>query len=129
MRLLIRITIWPMLQLKMRLIIAGIIIKVMKASKHVLAGKVDFQEVDRIFGESGFVAAVEEILRQLELIAQNGFVAPVDMAQRYVMVDQPDKAIEWLEKGFEVRDPNMPYITTRGYCLIHYLTIPGLLTL
>ncbi len=54
--------------------------KVMEASKHILAGEVDFKEVDRIFGESGFVAANEEILRQLELIAQNGFVAPVDMA-------------------------------------------------
>jgi len=84
--------------------------KVMEATKHVLAEKVDFKEVDRIFGESGFVAAEEEILRQLELIAQNGFVSPVDMAIRYLWVDQPDKAMEWFEKGFEVRDPNMSYI-------------------
>ena len=89
--------------------------KVMEATKHVLAKKVDFKEVDRIFGESGFVAAYEEILRQEELIAQNGFVAPVVMASRYMMVDQPDKAMEWIEKGFEVRDPNMPYIATHGF--------------
>ncbi len=31
------------------------------------------------------------------------------------MVDQADKAMEWIEKGFEVRDPNMPYIATPGY--------------
>jgi len=89
--------------------------KVMEASKHLLTRQVDFKEVERIFGGSGFVAANEEILRQLEVIAQNGFVAPVGIAQRYVMVDQADKALEWLEKGFEVRDPNMPYIAVQGY--------------
>jgi len=89
--------------------------KVMEATKHLLAEKIDFKEVERIFRESGFVAAEEEILRQLELFAQNGFVSPVDMAVRYLWVDQPDKAMEWIEKGFEVRDPNMPYIATPGF--------------
>jgi len=97
----------------------------MEASKHFLASQVDFKEVERIFGESGFVAANKEILRQLEVFAQNGFVAPVDMAIRYMMVDQADKALEWLEKGFEVRDPNMPYITTRGYLLDPLFDNPG----
>jgi len=89
--------------------------KVMEATKYLWAEEVDFKEVERIFEESGFVAANEEILRQLELIAQNGFVSPVVMACRYLMVDQPDKAMEWIEKGFEVRDPNMPYIASPGY--------------
>jgi tetratricopeptide (TPR) repeat protein len=99
--------------------------RVMEASKHLLAWQVDFKEVDRIFGENGFVAANEEILRQLELVAQNGFVAPVGMAQRYMMVDQADQALEWLEKGFEVRDPNMPYIATKGYLLDSLFDHPG----
>ena len=99
--------------------------RVMEASKHLLAWQVDFKEVDRIFGENGFVAANEEILRQLELIAQNGFVAPVGMAQRYMMVDQADQALEWLEKGFEVRDPNMPYIATKSYLLDSLFDHPG----
>ena len=89
--------------------------KVMEATKHLLANEVEFKEVDRIFGESGFVAANEEILRQLELNAQKGFVPPVIMWYRYLMVDQADKAMGWIEKGFEVRDPNMPYIATPGY--------------
>jgi hypothetical protein len=32
-----------------------------------------------------------------------------------MMVDQPDKAMDWLEKGFEVRDQRMPYIATHGF--------------
>ena len=90
--------------------------KVMEAAKYVLPAKgVDFKEVERIFGETGFVSAYEEILRQLEVLAQKEFSAPVEMAYRYLMVDQPDKAMEWIEKGFEVRDPVMPYIATHGF--------------
>ena len=89
--------------------------KVMEAAKYIFAAKeeeVDFKEVERIFGETGFVTAYEEILRQLEVLAQKGYTAPVEMAFRYMMVDQPDKAMEWIEKGFEVRDQVMPYIAT-----------------
>ncbi|MDF1574583.1 MAG: hypothetical protein P1P86_05270, partial [Bacteroidales bacterium] len=64
-----------------------------------------------------FVAAYEEALRQLEVLAQKGFTAPGEMAIRYMMVDQPDKAMDWIEKGFEVRDPVMPYITTQMFFL------------
>jgi len=89
--------------------------KAMEATKYVLAyTEVDFKEVERIFGETGFVAAQEEILRQLEVLAQKGYVPVHDMIRRYMMVDQPDKAMEWIEKGFEVRDQTMPYIATHG---------------
>jgi len=90
--------------------------KVMEATKYVLAHTgVDFKEVERIYGETGFVAAYEEILRQLEVLAQKGYVQPVELALRYMMVDQPDKAMEWIEKGFELRDPVMPYLATPGF--------------
>ncbi len=93
--------------------------RVMEAAKHVFAAKeekVDFKEVERVFGEAGFVAAYEEILRQSEVLAQKGYyLAPVEMAYRYMMADQADKAMEWIEKGFEVRDPVMPYIATHGF--------------
>ncbi len=89
--------------------------KVMEATKHLLAETVDFKEVDRIFGESGFVAAYEEILRQLEELAQKEYMAPRAMAFYYMMVDRPDKAMDWIEKGFEVRDPVIPYIVVPGF--------------
>ena len=90
--------------------------KVMEAAKYILPAKgVDFKEVERIYWESGFVAAYEEIMRQLEVLAQKGYSAPVDVAIRYMMVDRLDKAMGWLEKGFEAHDPNMPYIATHSY--------------
>jgi len=34
------------------------------------------------------------------------------MAFRYLVADRPDKAMDWVEKGFEMHDPIMPYNTT-----------------
>lgn len=90
--------------------------KAMEAARYFLPAEgVDFKEVEIIYGESGFVAAYEEVLRQKEVLAQKGYVPPVSLAEKYMMVDQPDKAMDWLEKGFEAHDPVMPYIATHGY--------------
>lgn len=57
-----------------------------------------------------------EVLRQSEVLAQKGYFPPVEMAIRYAMVNQPDRAMDWIEKGFEEHDPGMPYITT--HCML-----------
>ena len=76
-----------------------------------------FEEIERIFTVHGFVAAYEDLMSHLEILAQNSPIPPVDMAIRYVYANLPEKAIDWLEKGLEQRDPNMPYIATHGYNL------------
>lgn len=35
------------------------------------------------------------------------------MATGYVYANQLDKAMEWIEKMYEIHDPQMTYITTR----------------
>jgi adenylate cyclase len=90
--------------------------KVMKAAKHLLPARgIDYQEVERIYEKQGFVQAYKEVMRQSEVLAQNGFFPPVEMALRYMMVDQPDKALDWIEKGYELRDPSLSYITTHSF--------------
>ena len=91
--------------------------KVIEAAKFILPARgISFEEVERIYKEQGFIPAYKEILRQSEELAQNNFFIPIEMAIRYMMVNQPNKAMEWIEKGFEIHDPNMAYITTRMYC-------------
>jgi TolB-like protein len=90
--------------------------KVMEADKYILPAEgIDYQKVEKIFREKGFVPAYEEILRNLEERAQIEFVEPIVMAIRYMMVDQPDKAMDWIEKGFDIHSQQMPYIATHGY--------------
>jgi len=43
------------------------------------------------------------------------FTAPTDVATCYIQAGERDLALEWLEKGFEARDPNMPYIVTPDF--------------
>ena len=39
------------------------------------------------------------------------------MAFRYIIANQPDKAMDWIEKGFEIHDPVMIYIATKMFNL------------
>jgi tetratricopeptide (TPR) repeat protein len=68
--------------------------------------------IQKISDEKGLVAAYEEILHLLELQSQSSFVSPVDMAMRYNFVHAYEKALDWLEIGYEIHDPNMPYVAT-----------------
>ncbi len=88
--------------------------KAFKAAKSILPLEEDaIKEIQVIFDKQGFVAAYEEITNQMEVLVQNGHhISPCDMAIKYIYADQPDKAMDWLEKGFEIHDPVMPYIAT-----------------
>ena len=75
----------------------------------------DFREIEKVFREQGYFKAYEEILNYYEAAAEKGFIGPGVMAFKYMMGNQPDKALDCLEKGFEVHDPQMPYIAAGGY--------------
>jgi hypothetical protein len=46
-------------------------------------------------------------------------VNPSDIAQLYLEAGEKAKALEWLEKGVELRDPNMPYLGVPFYDSLH----------
>jgi tetratricopeptide (TPR) repeat protein len=102
--------------------------KVIKADKYLLPlfnlKEDDIKEFERIFNEQGLIKAYEKIMKNLEEFAENNPISPIDIAIRYIMANQPYKAMEWIEKGFEIHDPNMPYITTRMYCFDPLFTNP-----
>jgi tetratricopeptide (TPR) repeat protein len=82
-----------------------------EAAKTILPIEDDVMEdIEKIFNEHGYYVALEEVVHQLELLAPNSFVHPFDMAIRYNMLNQYEKAMDWIETGFEIHDPNMPYI-------------------
>jgi TolB-like protein len=92
----------------------------LKAVKYSLPFNIEenaFKEIEKIFHKQGFTAAYKEITHQLESFASSNPVSPMDMATRYIYANLPDKAMDWLEKGYEIHDPNMPYIATHCYNL------------
>ena len=71
-----------------------------------------FDSVDIVYHQEGFTQAYEKVIQELE---RTGFGVPMDMAWRYILIKQNDKALDWLEEGYETHDQNMPYMCT-GLC-------------
>ena len=91
--------------------------KLIKAERYLLhiynVKEEEMKEIERIFNEQGIVKAYEKIMKYLEDFSSNNRIRPLSMAYRYIIANQPDKAMDWLEKGFEVHDPTMTYIATK----------------
>jgi adenylate cyclase len=92
---------------------SGDIGRVFEAEKRlILLGDEAMNGIEKIYNEHGFNTAIEEAMKQLEVIAESNYVVPVDAACKYYILHRDEKAMEWLEKGFIQRDPNMAYIGT-----------------
>jgi len=91
--------------------------KVIKSVKYALPFLVEedvYDGIVRIYSESGIVAAYEEIIKHLEKYAENNPICFADISMRYIIANQPDKAMDWIEKGFDIHDPQMTYIAASG---------------
>jgi TolB-like protein len=94
--------------------------KVIKSERYLLPSLIEqdkFNEIERVYHETGIVSAYEDILKHLEKFAEKNYVSFLDMAFRYLIVNISDKAMDWIEKGFEMHDPQMSYISTTLYYL------------
>ena len=90
--------------------------KVLTAEKYllpVLIGEDGYKEIERIYREHGIFPAYDKIMKHLEEFAQNNPISPIDMAIRYITANQPDKAMDFIEKAFEIHDPATIYIATK----------------
>jgi len=91
--------------------------KVIKALRYSLPFPIvenGYEEVLRVYNEAGIVSAYEELLKHMEKYAEKSYVGFLDMSSRYIMANQPNKAMDWIEKGFEQRDAQMGYIVASG---------------
>jgi len=56
-------------------------------------------------------------VRQFELLAQEKYLSPRILARRHYASGEYSKALDDLQKGYELHEPNMPYIVAghNGY--------------
>jgi len=87
------------------------VIKSLKYSLPFAFNEEKYSEIERIYRESGIISAYRELMKYLESYAEKNFIGVFDMAARYIIADQPDKALYWLKRGYDLHDPLMPYIT------------------
>ena len=63
-----------------------------------------------VYEESGYTGAMKSLAGMLEEISRETYFPPFMIAEAHVVAGNNDQALDWLEKGFEVNDPSMPYI-------------------
>jgi adenylate cyclase len=63
------------------------------------------------YAQSGYRGAMKRAADTLAARDRNSYVLPTDVAGLWMRAGNKAQALEWLEKGEEVRDPNMPYIS------------------
>ena len=64
----------------------------------------------RVYEEAGYAGAMKTLVEMLEEISRATYFSPFMIAEAHVFAGDKDQALSWLEKGFEVRDPQMAYI-------------------
>ena len=58
----------------------------------------------------GYQVALAEAAGVLARQAETSFVQPIQIAILYGIADEVDRAAIWIEKAYEVGDPNLPYL-------------------
>jgi len=69
-----------------------------------------FQSIEKTLKEKGLTEALREEISYLEVLEQSHYMVPIHMANRYIRTGQNEKALEYVMKGLEVHDQNIPYI-------------------
>ena len=68
-----------------------------------------------IFVNAGRPEESRAILDQLLLRSESTFVPPYHIAAVYNDVGDKERALDWLEKAYDIRDPGMPFLKTSNW--------------
>ncbi len=74
--------------------------------------KQQFRSIEETLNEKGITEAMREVISYLEILEKSQFLVPVHMANRYIRTNQNEKAMEYILKGVEFHDQNVPYIVS-----------------
>jgi TolB-like protein/Tfp pilus assembly protein PilF len=66
--------------------------------------------LDRAFAEGGFRAAAKQAAEALATRATKVEAVPFEVAELYALAGEKRQALDWLERAYQARDPNLPYL-------------------
>jgi tetratricopeptide (TPR) repeat protein len=64
----------------------------------------------RTYSANGYAAAMGRAAELLVARSRSKFVLPLDIAALYLSAGDREQALVWVERGYEVHDPSMPYL-------------------
>jgi serine/threonine-protein kinase len=62
------------------------------------------------YEEDGYAGAMTKVAEAWEEVFSVAYVSPDLISDMYILAGNVEKALDWLEKAIELRDPNLPYI-------------------
>ncbi len=78
------------------------------------ATAMSYREVEDVLAQTApnddYRHTMQRAAEALVARARATYVTPYDVATFYAFAGDRDRAIEWLEKGYELREPNMPFV-------------------
>lgn len=63
------------------------------------------------YTEAGYLGAMTELAEMLVARSRTTYIAPERIARLFMYTGKRDEALDWLERGFEAREPNMRYVS------------------
>lgn len=66
--------------------------------------------LERTFADEGFEAAAAQVAELVASRAAAGEELPIDAAWMHLLAGDTPHALDWLERAYESRDPNLPYL-------------------
>ena len=74
--------------------------------------------LDRGLAEAGFRGAAKRGAETLAAHAGDSWFSPVAVANLYAWAEDKEHALDWLERGYESRDPDLPFLRYPPYDLL-----------
>lgn len=74
--------------------------------------------LDRGFAEAGVPGAAKRAAEILDAAGRENRVYPTDVVWMYLIARDKEHALAWLERAYETRDPNTPYLRQPQYDLL-----------
>jgi len=62
------------------------------------------------YEEDGYSGAMTSAAEIMVAFSKQTYISPYYIAQMYAYAGDKENTIEWLEKGYEMKDPMMPYV-------------------
>jgi len=81
-----------------------------KAKYSILGHREVVEALDRGYAKGGYARAMVLAAEKLEALSRTTYVAPFNIAALYANAGKTDKALDWLEKAYDDRDPTTPAI-------------------
>ena len=93
----------------------------LKSAKAFFTG-LDFAPIAEVmaqgYEEDGYSGAMTSAAETMEAFSKQTYISPDAIARMYAFAGDKEKTMEWLEIGYEMKDPMMPYVSSFTYDLL-----------